>query len=55
MSYNKTNRLKLQIKSLICFVLFFASPENFIMGFSGNEFSQDCSGNYFLKYIWVKG
>ena len=34
---------------------FFAFSENFIIRFSGNEFPQDCSGHYSVKYhVWQK-
>ena len=34
---------------------FFAFSGNFIIRFSGNEFSQDCSPHYFVKsHVWEK-
>ena len=48
MFYDKTNGPKLVLR-------FFAFSGNFIIKFSGNEFSQDCSGHYSVKcHVWEK-
>ena len=45
--YNKTNGAKLQSTPDMWFSAF---SENFIIGFSGNEFSQNCFGHYSVKF-----
>ena len=50
--YNKTNGPKLQNAPHMYFITY---ARNFMIRFSGNEFSQDCSGHYSVKcHVWEK-